>query len=209
VTSKDPYGRIAGFYDRLVEPLQAGVRSVAIGVASPRPGWRVLDVGCGTGTGLVDYVAGGCEITGVDVSPAMLAKARDRLGDRADLRLTDGGPLPFEAGGFDLVTTSMVLHEVPREARVAFVREMARVAKPEGRLLIVDFHSGPLRWWKGPVLRTVSSVIERFSGHYSGYRSFLAGGGVPGVARDAGLPIASEKLISGGNVTISVVRPGR
>jgi hypothetical protein len=71
----------------------------------------------------------------------------------------------------------------------AFVAEMARVAKPEGRMLLIDFRFGQLRGWKGPTLRALSGVIERFSGHHSGYRSFKASGGVPGVVGRAGLTI--------------------
>lgn len=207
MSAKDPYRRIAGVYDRLIEPMQAGVRRVALDVVPPRPEWQVLDVGCGTGTGMAQYVETGCTVIGVDVSAAMLEKATARLGDRAELHLTGGDTLPFDGGRFDLVTTSMVLHEVPADARTALVTEMARVAKPDSRLLLIDFRFGSLRGWKGPTLRALSAVIERFSGHYSGYRSFKASGGVPGVVGEAGLGIEREKIVAGGNVAIYVVAP--
>ncbi len=180
---------------------------MALDVVPPQPQWQVLDVGCGTGTGMVQYVEAGCGVVGVDVSAAMLERATARLGDRAELHLTDGDTLPFDRGRFDLVTTSMVLHEVPADARAALVTEMARVAKPDGRLLLIDFRFGSLRGWKGPTLRALSAVIERFSGHYSGYRSFKASGGVPGVVSEAGLDIERQKIVAGGNVAIYVVAP--
>lgn len=204
---EDPYRRIAGIYDRLVEPMQAGVRRVALQVVPPRPEWQVLDVGCGTGTGLAQYSEAGCAGVGVDVSAAMLEKAASRLGDQAELHLTEGDCLPFKDDRFDLVMTSMVLHEVPADERQEFVTEMARVARPEGRLLFTDFRFGPLRGWKGPTLRAFSSVMERFSGHYTGYRSFRASGGVPGVVGGVGLTIQHEKIVAGGNVAIYVVAP--
>lgn len=207
MTAADPYRRIAGFYDRIVEPMQAGVRRVALDVVPPQPEWRVLDVGCGTGTALASYANAGCAVSGVDVSAAMLDQARAKLGDQADLRLTDGGPLPFAGNRFDLVTTSMVLHEVQAEDRTALVTEMGRVTKPGGRVLIVDFRFGSLRGVKGRALRTASTVIERFSGHYSGYRSFRASGGVPAVVNAAGLATEREKIVAGGNVAIFVVVP--
>ena len=203
--ARDPYRRLAGVYDRLIEPMQAGVRRVALDVHPPQPHWRVLDVGCGTGTGMAPYIEAGCTVSGVDVSEAMLEKAAARLGDTAELHHTDGDALPFDDGCFDLVSTSMVLHEVPADARPAFVREMARVAKPAGRVLFIDFRFGSLRGLKGPAFRTLSAVIERFSGHYSGYRSFKAAGGVPGVVGEAGLSIEREKIVAGGNVAIYVV----
>lgn len=207
MSGHDPYRRIAGVYDRLIEPMQSGVRRVALDVVPPQPGWQVLDVGCGTGTGLVPYLEAGCRVIGVDVSTAMLEKSTVRLGDRAELHLTDGDTLPFDGDRFDLVTTSMVLHEVPTDARTALVAEMARVAKSDSRMLFIDFRFGSLKGWKGPTLRALSEVIERFSGHYSGYRSFKNSGGVPGVIKEAGLAVEREKIVAGGNVAIYVVAP--
>lgn len=203
--TRDPYRSIAGIYDRLIEPMQAGVRRVALSVISAQPEWEVLDVGCGTGTGLAPYADAGCTVVGVDVSPSMLAKAAARLGDRAQLHLGDGETLPFETGRFDLVTTSMVLHEVPAPARASFVAEMARVSKPRGRMLLVDFRFGPMRGWKGPTLRAVSWIVERFSGHFSGYQSFKAAGGVPHIVDSIGLTIQREKIVAGGNIAIYLV----
>lgn len=207
MSAMDPYRRIAGFYDRLMEPMQAGVRRIALDVVPPQAEWLVLDVGCGTGTGVAQYVEAGASVIGVDVSAAMLEKAAARLGDRAELHLTDGDALPFDGGRFDLVTASTVLHEVPADARKAFIKEMARVTKPDGRLLLIDFRFGSLRGWRGPMFRGLSEVIERFSGHYSGYRSFKASGGVPDVASQAGLGIQREKIVAGGNLAIYVLTP--
>ncbi len=203
----DPYRRIARLYDRIVEPMQSGVRRVALQVVPPQANWHVLDVGCGTGTGMAPYVDAGCTVAGVDISPAMLDRARTRLGDRAELRITNGDRLPYDNARFDLVMTTMVLHEVPAHARRLFIREMARVARPGGRVLLIDFRFGTLRGWKGPLLRSASLIIERFSGHYEGYRSFKAGSGVPGVLADAGLTLEREKIVAGGNVALYVATP--
>ncbi len=203
---RDPYQRIAGVYDRLLEPLNAGVRRVAFGLAEPEPGWNVLDVGCGTGTGLVRYADAGCTVVGVDVSPAMLQKAAERFGESAELHLTDGGPLPFADERFDLVMTSLVVHEVDATDRPAFLAEMARVTKPGGSLMVIDFRFGSRRGWKGPVLRVANNVVERFSGHYSGYRSFRDGGGVPPLAGEAGLAVEREKIVAGGNLAIYLLK---
>ncbi|MFZ0493678.1 MAG: methyltransferase domain-containing protein [Acidimicrobiia bacterium] len=133
MSSQDPYRNIAGIYDRLIEPMQAGVRRAVIGVLPPRPGWHVLDVGCGTGTGLVPYLDAGCTVAGVDVSEAMLEKAAGHLGDRADVRLTDGKTLPFADDRFDLVTTTMVLHEVPTDAGPASSQRWPALRNRTGR----------------------------------------------------------------------------
>lgn len=206
MSAEDPYRRIAPVYDRLIEPMQAGVRTVALNLVPPRPGWQVLDVGCGTGTGMAPYIEAGCAVAGADVSEAMLQRAAARLGDRAELHLTNGRNLPFDDDRFDLISTSMVLHEVPAAARRAFVVEMARVAKPEGRILVIDFRFGSLRGWRGPTLRAISAMIERFSGHYTGYRSFRASGGVEGVVDSADLNVEHEKAVAGGNIGVYVLQ---
>ena len=201
----DPYRFFAAIYDRVVEPMERGVRRRSVELIAPQPTWDVLDVGCGTGTGMVPYVEAGCTVVGVDVSEAMLARARERHGATVDLHLTDGDTLPFEDGRFDLVTMSMVLHEIPAAERADVLREMTRVTAPGGRLLITEFRFGTLRGVKGRALRILSWVIERISGHYNGYRTFRASDGVPGVATDAGLAIETEKVVAGGNVAIFVL----
>lgn len=205
MSGADPYRRIAGVYDRIVEPMQRGVRRRALDLVAPRPHWRVLDVGCGTGTGLVPYVEAGCTVAGLDVSAAMLERARERLGGAVDLRLTEGGRFPFEGGRFDLVTMSMVLHEIPAAERAEVLREMARVTAPGGRMLVTDFWFGSRRSAKGRLLRFVSWIMERLSGHYRGYRTFRAAGGVPAAAGAAGLEVEAEKVVAGGNLAIFVL----
>lgn len=203
----DPYRRLAPFYDRIVEPMQAGVRRVALKVVPPQSEWQVLDVGCGTGTGLLPYLEAGCEVSGVDVSAAMLERAAARLGKRAELHLvTAGDALPAPDDQFDLTITTLVLHEVPAEERRAFLIELARVTKPGGRILVVDFRFGSLRGWRGPVLRVATAAMERISNHYSGYRSFKAVGGAPGVLGEAGLRVEQEKIVAGGNMSIYEIR---
>jgi ubiquinone/menaquinone biosynthesis C-methylase UbiE len=189
MSAPDSYSFTAALYDGLIEPTLKGVRRIAREVVPPEPGWRVLDVGCGTGTGLEAYADAGCRVTGVEVSEAMLARAAARLGDRADLHLVDGERFPCDGNTFDLVTATMVVHGVPIEDRAGLLAEMARVVKPEGRLLITDFRFGSLRGWRGPFFKRVSEIVERFSGHHAGYRSFKTAGGIPGLTETTGFTV--------------------
>jgi SAM-dependent methyltransferase len=96
------------------------------------PGTRLLDVGCGSGLALVLARQRGAITSGLDISPGLLAIARDRL-PGADLREGDMEELPFEDEAFDVVTgiNAFQFAGDPRHA----LREAARVTRPGGRVV--------------------------------------------------------------------------
>ena len=97
-----------------------------------------LEVAIGTGLNLPHYPAK-VRLTGIDLSPEMLAIARDRaasLGREVELREADAQALPFGDSSFDTVVCTYSLCNVPDDAKV--VAEMKRVLKPGGRLILVD-----------------------------------------------------------------------
>jgi ubiquinone/menaquinone biosynthesis C-methylase UbiE len=104
-----------------------------------RGGEAVLDVGCGTGELLAAIAerVPGARLVGVDLSPAMLAVARRKLGDRASLVAGDAGRLPFADRRFDWVLSSSALHYWADP--VAALAEIARVTKAGGRVAITDW----------------------------------------------------------------------
>ena len=99
---------------------------------------RVLEVAIGTGRNLPCYPAD-VTVTGIELSPAMLAFARQRatgLGREVDLREGDAEHLPFDDDSFDTVVCALSLCTIPNP--VAAVGEMRRVLGPGGRLLLLD-----------------------------------------------------------------------
>ena len=99
---------------------------------------RVLEVAIGTGRNLPHYPAD-VAITGVELSPAMLAIARQRaagLGREVDLREADAEHLPFDGASFDTVVCALSLCTIPSPAEA--LSEMLRVLVPGGRLLLLD-----------------------------------------------------------------------
>jgi ArsR family transcriptional regulator len=205
----DGYGFCSRFYDRALEPMNAPLRRVAHRMCPPDPAWTVLDIGCGTGAGLAEYVSAGCAVIGVDASPAMIAASRERLGPEADLRLTDGPDLPVEDGCADLVLISLVLHSIPRTDAVALLKEAARVLAPGGRVLVTDFGTAGLRFPRGWATRGFTVVAEVLSGpsHAGNAVAYLRAGGVGPLVADAGLLLEAQRPSAGGNITLVVLGP--
>ncbi|GAA3851641.1 class I SAM-dependent methyltransferase [Streptomyces sedi] len=109
-------------------------RPAMLALAGNVAGRRVLDAGCGSGLLSAELRDRGAVVSGFDSSAGMLELARRRLGDDADLRVTDlGGPLPYPDDTFDDVVASLVLH-YPEDWGPALA-ELRRVLKPGGRLI--------------------------------------------------------------------------
>ena len=195
--NKDPYKRVAGFYDRLFEPMNRGLRVLGLRMFLPRQAGAVLDVGCGTGIHLEMYQRYGCNLYGIDTSPSMLELARTRLGERAELRLADATQLPYEAGFFDLVLCMLVLHEMDEQVRSTVIGELTRVIKPNGRILLIDFHAGKPRPLKGWFSKLVILLSEVAAGprHFRNYRHFMSIGGLPALIDKSHLAIKKERIV--------------
>lgn len=104
-----------------------------------RLGDRVLDVGCGTGylTRIIAPVA--AEVTGVDPSPPMIEHARRHAPGNCTYLVGEGQRLDLPDSSFDVVVSTFAVHHMPTDQRGAAVREMFRVLRPGGRLLIGEF----------------------------------------------------------------------
>jgi arsenite methyltransferase len=148
-----PLARLLDYEEAWLEGLpEAAIESFA-GTGNPfslgplMPGERVVDVGCGAGIDslIVARMVGPTgQVVGVDMTPAMLAKAR-RAADEADLKQVDfrhgfGEALPVPDAWADVLISNGVLNLMPDKA--AALQEMARVLKPGGRLQIGDILVG-------------------------------------------------------------------
>lgn len=149
------YEKQAPHYDRVIAVAErllfAGGREWVCRQASG----RVLEVGVGTGRNLPCY-ASDVALTGIDLSPAMLARAQARarqLGRAVDLRVADAERLPFADASFDTVLATLTLCSIPDD--VTAVAEMARVLRPGGRLVLLDHVASP-----SPAVRRTQRLLE-------------------------------------------------
>ncbi|MEI9901462.1 MAG: class I SAM-dependent methyltransferase [Hyphomicrobium sp.] len=146
----DAYRRWAPVYDFTFGLVAGESRRHAVQVLNKSRG-RILEVGVGTGLSLPDYQRH-LEVTGIDLSPDMLEKARERVNqERLDhvtgLHEMDAGDLKFPDASFDTVVAMFVMTVVPEPEKV--MRELARVVKPGGEVLLVNHfsqHEGVRGW---------------------------------------------------------------
>ncbi|MDO5738921.1 MAG: class I SAM-dependent methyltransferase [Ornithinimicrobium sp.] len=110
-------------------------RPAMVELAGDVDGRRVLDAGCGSGPLSADLRDRGALVSGFDLSPAMVALARERLGAEVDLKVADlAERLPYEDDSFDVVVCSLALHYL--KDWVAPLTELRRVLRPGGHLVV-------------------------------------------------------------------------
>jgi len=140
-------------------------------------GKKLLEIGCGLGTDLLQFARGGARVTGIDLTPQSIDLAKKRFAlenQTADLRVADAEHLPFEDGTFDAVYSFGVLHHTPNTQRA--VDEALRMLKPGGEIMLMLYHRHSLHVWAGtPLYRFFSqkrnsslSLVEDWVRIYDG-----------------------------------------
>ncbi len=143
------YQRIAPFYDLLDLPFEySRYRRIRPLLFHGLQG-RILDAGVGTGRNFPFYPPG-AEIVGIDISPAMLLRARRRIASattRIELRQMDVTRLEFAAGRFDATVATFLFCVLPDELQVPAITELSRVVRPGGTIRLLEYTrpSTPLR----------------------------------------------------------------
>ena len=118
------------------------------------PNARLLEIGCGMGTDLLQFARGGARCTGVDLTPRSVEITRHRFalyGMSGDFMISDGEHLPFATESFDMVYSNGVLHHTPDTAGA--IREVHRVLRPGGVARVMLYYRNSLNYWFEIVLR--------------------------------------------------------
>jgi phosphatidylethanolamine/phosphatidyl-N-methylethanolamine N-methyltransferase len=181
------YEKLANVYDLTFGPTLHPGRLQAIQRMRIAPGSNVLEVGVGTGINASLYPAD-CDVVGIDFSPSMLEKARERVQRKGirNMRLfqMDAADLQFPDDSFDIVYAPYLISVVPDPVRVA--AEMRRVCRPGGRIIILNhFRSA----------NAILSRAERMISPLTIHIGFKADLDLPGFLAQANLqPVSIEKV---------------
>lgn len=178
---REVFDQVASRYDLMNDLMSLGLhrgwKAFTVAISGVRPGDRVLDVAGGSGDlarAFARRVGARGEVWLTDINANMLAVGRDRLLDEGltvPVALCDAERLPFPASSFDCVSVGFGLRNMTRKE--AALAEMARVLKPGGRLMVLEFSTvwAPLR----PAYDRYSFNVlpwlgARFAGNESAYR---------------------------------------
>ena len=115
---------------------------------------RLLEIGCGMGTDLLQFSRGGARCVGIDLTPRSIEITQHRFklyGADGAFMISDGEHLPFRSESFDVVYSNGVLHHTPDTAGA--IREVHRVLRPGGVAKVMLYHRNSLNYWFEIVLR--------------------------------------------------------
>jgi demethylmenaquinone methyltransferase/2-methoxy-6-polyprenyl-1,4-benzoquinol methylase len=189
------FDRITPVYDAMNRVMTLGLdrrwRRLAA-AAAVRPGDRVLDACCGTGDLALAACEAGGEVTGVDFSPAMLARARRKSRSVAWVE-GDLLALPFPDGTFDAATIGFGIRNV--SDLEAGLRELARVLRPGGRLACLE-------------ITRPRGLLRPFFGLWFDRLVPLAGKVLPGGAAYAYLPASVRRFPGPSHLAAAMERAG-
>ena len=195
-------------YSTIVDPVLKDVRTCVVELSGVKAGDWVLDVACGSGDQVFHYAQKGAIATGVDENPNMIELAEKnwerRRFNQATFDIASATELPFPDGYFDIVSISLALHEMDRDARNKAVSEMKRVVKKNGILMFVDFQVPLPKNSVGYLIRTVEFIAGREN--HRCFRDYLVQDGLKGILTEARLVPQEEVLLKGGNIQVIKVK---
>jgi len=176
---------LAPFYDLIATPISK-VRGQVVNFVGAEAGAKVLDVATGTGEQAIAFARHGYDVTGIDLSADMLRVAR-RKNRYPNLKfvIADATGLLFDSGKFDVTSISFALHDMPVSIREKVLKEMARVTRPGGTIVIVDYALPRNRIGRF----FIHSIIRLYEGKT--YRDFVKSD-LKGLLADVGIQVKEE-----------------
>ncbi len=184
-------------------------RRFIVGILESSGASSVLDACCGTGTLSIYLRDSGINVTGVDVSPSMLALAREKVSDtnfvEADLTRFD------MEQRVDAAVIAFSIHEMEEDLRGKIWQTMKRLTKPGGLLVVADFAEfdrkkllSKISWWF--IWNDEMNIGKHDPGHFRNFKEFMQNGGIRNWLTNRNEEIVCVKHFQWGNITVIAIR---
>jgi ubiquinone/menaquinone biosynthesis C-methylase UbiE len=194
-------------YDLLVGPLVYAFHRSAYKTANPKSGLKVLEVGCGTSLQLKRYAGHASHLVGIDLDLSMVKRSGKNLKSKGTAMVADGSAMPFPDDSFDLVLMSFVIHEMPSELRLPVLKDIKRVLKPEGRLILTDYCPQNVKGITGNIFWQGIKLIEKMAGktHNGHFKDYCMANGMEPLIEKTGFIISKRNTAGFGDIqTVSL-----
>ena len=189
----------ARIYDPVVDPYIRKIRYKILDLARQLKPAQILDVCCGTGNQMKLLGKNGFNVTGIDLSREMIRVSGKGL-DGVKCVKGNAAAMPFDDSSFDMVMTTLSLHENTLEIAEKIIGEMFRVNKPDGTLILIDYKINPdIPWYA----RFVTKTAERMVGgdHYRNFKIYQSKGGLQHLLRNFRFTVKQEYPFPGHGLT--------
>jgi demethylmenaquinone methyltransferase/2-methoxy-6-polyprenyl-1,4-benzoquinol methylase len=192
------FARWAPVYD-LIDVFVSGVRDRVVELTNAKEGSKILDVGTGTGKQAFAFAKRGYNVVGIDLSEDMLnvANKKNKYGN-VKFEVADATDIPFEDNCFDVSSVSFALHDMPLTIREKVLKEMVRVTKPRGIIVIVDYALPENKICRNLIYHLVRSYESRY---YPGFiksdlKALLRKMGVE-IEKEVSIMFGSSRILRG------------
>ena len=196
-------GRFAGLYDLAFNIFLKKIQNKILNIVTCYKCKRIVDLGCGTGSQCILLHANKFDVTGIDISPSMLAVARKK-NSKIDYICGDIINTNFPDGHFDCAILSFVLHMNNPKNQQKILREAERIVGREGLIIVTDY--GIPSTPKGKTVGLLIKIIENLAveEHRNNYHEYVKRGSIDGVIKNKKFTLERYKFYFGTIETVVI-----